>query len=40
MNYSKLRKMDIDTQDVLKAASTKWNFLPFKPRLVSGHLSS
>lgn len=31
------RKMDIDTQDVLKAASTKWNFLPFKPGLVGGH---
>ncbi|MFD1613937.1 nucleotide sugar dehydrogenase [Gelatiniphilus marinus] len=29
--------MDIDTQDVLKAASTKWNFLPFKPGLVGGH---
>lgn len=30
-------KMDIDTQDVLEAASTKWNFLPFKPGLVGGH---
>lgn len=29
--------MGIDTQDVLKAASTKWNFLPFKPGLVGGH---
>lgn len=29
--------MHIDTQDVLKAASTKWNFLPFKPGLVGGH---
>jgi len=29
--------MDIDTSDVLKAASTKWNFLPFKPGLVGGH---
>jgi UDP-N-acetyl-D-galactosamine dehydrogenase len=29
--------MSIDTQDVLKAASTKWNFLPFKPGLVGGH---
>lgn len=27
----------IDTQDVLDAASTKWNFLPFKPGLVGGH---
>lgn len=30
-------KMDIDTQEVLDAASTKWNFLPFKPGLVGGH---
>lgn len=30
-------KMDIDTSDVLEAASTKWNFLPFKPGLVGGH---
>lgn len=30
-------KMAIDTQDVLDAASTKWNFLPFKPGLVGGH---
>ena len=30
-------KMDIDTHDVLDAASTKWNFLPFKPGLVGGH---
>lgn len=30
-------KMGIDTNDVLKAASTKWNFLPFKPGLVGGH---
>ncbi|MDL2143306.1 nucleotide sugar dehydrogenase [Flavobacterium tructae] len=29
--------MDIDTQEVLAAASTKWNFLPFKPGLVGGH---
>lgn len=29
--------MDIDTTEVLKAASTKWNFLPFKPGLVGGH---
>jgi len=29
--------MQIDTQDVLAAASTKWNFLPFKPGLVGGH---
>lgn len=30
-------KMEIDTMDVLEAASTKWNFLPFKPGLVGGH---
>lgn len=30
-------KLGIDTQDVLEAACTKWNFLPFKPGLVGGH---
>ncbi|MFD2932685.1 nucleotide sugar dehydrogenase [Spirosoma flavum] len=30
-------KMGIDTQEVIKAASTKWNFLPFTPGLVGGH---
>jgi len=30
-------KLDIDTEDVLKAAGTKWNFLPFRPGLVGGH---
>lgn len=30
-------RLDIDTQDVLQAAGTKWNFLPFKPGLVGGH---
>ena len=29
--------LDIDTAEVLKAAGTKWNFLPFKPGLVGGH---
>lgn len=29
--------LDIDTHDVLAAAGTKWNFLPFKPGLVGGH---
>ncbi len=29
--------LGVDTNDVLKAASTKWNFLPFKPGLVGGH---
>jgi len=30
-------KMQIDTRDVLEAAGTKWNFLPFQPGLVGGH---
>lgn len=30
-------KLGIDTQDVLKASGTKWNFMPFKPGLVGGH---
>lgn len=30
-------KLGINTSDVLKAAGTKWNFLPFKPGLVGGH---
>ncbi len=30
-------KLNIDTLEVLKAAGTKWNFLPFKPGLVGGH---
>src|SRR5574344_2329354 len=30
-------RMGIDTQEVLEAASTKWNFMPFKPGLVGGH---
>jgi len=30
-------KMNINTEEVLKAAGTKWNFLPFKPGLVGGH---
>lgn len=30
-------KLNIDTQAVLEAAGTKWNFLPFKPGLVGGH---
>ena len=29
--------LDIDTNEVLEAAGTKWNFLPFKPGLVGGH---
>lgn len=31
------RLLDIDTQDVLEAAATKWNFLKFSPGLVGGH---
>ncbi len=34
---SLFRKLDIDTYDVLAAANTKWNFLPFTPGLVGGH---
>jgi UDP-N-acetyl-D-galactosamine dehydrogenase len=31
------QKLGIDTEEVLKAAGTKWNFLPFRPGLVGGH---
>ncbi|MEE4187011.1 MAG: nucleotide sugar dehydrogenase [Roseobacter sp.] len=31
------QRMDIDTLDVLEAAGTKWNFMPFRPGLVGGH---
>ena len=31
------RKLEIDTAEVLEAAGTKWNFLPFRPGLVGGH---
>ncbi len=31
------KRMDIDTEEVLRAAGTKWNFLPFRPGLVGGH---
>ena len=34
------RQMGIDTRDVLEAAGTKWNFLPFRPGLVGGHCIS
>lgn len=30
-------KLDIDTKEVLEAAGTKWNFMPFRPGLVGGH---
>jgi len=33
-------RLDIDTQEVLEAAGTKWNFLPFRPGLVGGHCIS
>jgi UDP-N-acetyl-D-galactosamine dehydrogenase len=31
------RRLGIDTEEVLQAAGTKWNFLPFRPGLVGGH---
>jgi UDP-N-acetyl-D-glucosamine/UDP-N-acetyl-D-galactosamine dehydrogenase len=31
------KRLDIDTEEVLQAAGTKWNFLPFRPGLVGGH---
>jgi len=34
------RLLEIDTYDVLEAAQTKWNFLPFQPGLVGGHCIS
>ncbi len=30
-------KLDIDTEEILKAAGSKWNFIPFRPGLVGGH---
>lgn len=33
-------RLDIDTEEVLQAAGTKWNFLPFRPGLVGGHCIS
>jgi len=33
-------RLDIDTEEVLEAAGTKWNFLPFRPGLVGGHCIS
>jgi len=39
--FSKIfNRLGIDTQEVLNAAGTKWNFLPFKPGLVGGHCIS
>jgi UDP-N-acetyl-D-galactosamine dehydrogenase len=32
-------KLDIDTHEVLRAAASKWNFLPFSPGLVGGIVS-
>src|SRR5439155_20007492 len=31
------KRIGIDTEEVLRAAGTKWNFLPFRPGLVGGH---
>ena len=31
------KRLGIDTEEVLQAAGTKWNFLPFRPGLVGGH---
>src|SRR5271170_2616889 len=31
------KRLDLDTEEVLQAAGTKWNFLPFRPGLVGGH---
>ena len=33
-------RLELDTEEVLKAAGTKWNFLPFRPGLVGGHCIS
>jgi UDP-N-acetyl-D-galactosamine dehydrogenase len=30
-------KLNIDTEEILKAAGSKWNFIPFRPGLVGGH---
>ena len=37
MELEIFHKLGISTHDVLEAAGTKWNFLPFKPGLVGGH---
>ena len=37
MKLQNFDKMNIDTQAVLDAAKSKWNFIPFKPGLVGGH---
>lgn len=34
---SVFNKLDVDTFEVIKAASSKWNFIPFRPGLVGGH---
>jgi UDP-N-acetyl-D-galactosamine dehydrogenase len=34
------RRLDIDTNDVINAAASKWNFIPFRPGLVGGHCIS
>ena len=35
--YQLFEKLNLNTYEILKAASTKWNFLNFKPGLVGGH---
>ena len=35
--FGNCEKLNLDTSKVLKAAETKWNFIPFKPGLVGGH---
>ena len=37
MKFILIVKMKIDFEDVIKLASTKWNFAKFKPGLVGGH---
>ena len=37
MNYQLFNKINIDTEEVLQAAETKWNFQKFRPGLVGGH---
>ena len=37
MSFPFFKKLNINTDEVLNAAGSKWNFLPFKPGLVGGH---
>jgi UDP-N-acetyl-D-galactosamine dehydrogenase len=36
MSWRSFDRLQIDTREVLQAAGTKWNFLPFQPGLVAG----